>query len=248
MTFKASNSLEFGGMSLPPSLKSLLTWRICDFPLSIAGTPLQTQVHGLYRDLEMAGFRHFRPTVYLGDEWFSPEGLPAIAAPFYLVDPRLKKIEAMLRREVEGGNPKWCRQLLRHEAGHAFEHAFEIASDRRWRRAWREVFGNRSRPYAPQRYKVDVNSHAFVRHLPDHYAQAHPDEDFAETFAVAVTPGSNAERIYRDQPIVLRKLAFMSELIRYYSAKKPIILDSPTCYDASRLRRTLGSHYSRYLP
>ena len=53
-------------------------------------------------ELEARGLP-FRPDCYLGDEWFSPEGSPVIAIPFYLAHPRLKQLELHQMLEVEGG-------------------------------------------------------------------------------------------------------------------------------------------------
>jgi hypothetical protein len=247
MQLQKTNAAAAGRVALPAGLAALLDRRICDLPLTIAGTPLAPQVRGLYRDLERAGLQHFRPRVYLGDEWFSPEGVPAIAVPFYLADDRLKQLEGMLRREVEGGSPRWCRRLLRHEAGHAFEHAYEIAAESRFRGTWRRLFGDRRRPYRPGRYAVDATSPDFVVNLPDAYAQAHPDEDFAETFAVCLGGEAAWRRRYSAAPKALAKLDFMASLIRYYAAKAPKNAGGPCCYDARRLRRTLGRHYGKYL-
>lgn len=232
---------------VPARLRPLLNRRICDLPLKIAGTPLESEVRRLYRNLASAGLEHFRPVVYLGDEWFSPEGVSAIAVPFYLADTRLRSLEAALRRDVEGGTPEWCRKLLRHEAGHAFDHAYEISRSRKWRKRWLAIFGDPGTPYAPESYRIDPGSRNFVRHLPDHYAQAHPDEDFAETFAVCVTPHLDWRRRYKGCPVVLQKLQFMTELLRFYGVKRPKETEGPNFYQASRLRRTLGQHYKKLL-
>ena len=128
----------------------------------------------------------FRPACYLGDEWFSPAGSPAIAIPFYLAHPRLKTLEMHQMLQVEGGTPEWCQQLLRHESGHAIDHAYRFSS----RDDWRAVFGSPETEYAPETYQPRPYSNGFVRNLPNWYAQAHPDEDFAETFAVWLSSNS----------------------------------------------------------
>ena len=90
-------------------------------------------------------------------------------------------------------------QILRHEAGHAFDNAYEL---RRRRRRVR-LFGRPSTPY-PDFYLPKPYSKSFVLHLDSWYAQSHPDEDFAETFAVWLTPDSD----WRD---ALRGLAGAAE-------------------------------------
>ena len=125
---------------------------------------------------------------YLGDEWFSPAGSPAIAIPFYLAHPRLKTLEMHQMLQVEGGTPEWCQQLLRHESGHAIDHAYRFSS----RDDWHAVFGSPETEYSPETYQPRPYSKGFVRNLPNWYAQAHPDEDFAETFAVWLSHDTGA--------------------------------------------------------
>ena len=123
----------------------------------------------LYAELEARGLG-LRPPCFLGDEWFSPDGVPAIALPFYLAHPRLKTLELHQMMEVEGGTPEWCAQLLRHECGHAVDHAYRFSS----RRKWRAIFGSPDVDYEPETYRPRPYSRSFVRHLPNWYAQAHP--------------------------------------------------------------------------
>ena len=128
----------------------------------------------------------------MSQEWFSPDGIPGIAIPFYLAHRRLVRLERRFMREVEGGNRNWLMRILRHEAGHAVDSAYRV----RRRRGWREVFGPASLPY-PDTYRPRPGSRRFVQHLGAWYAQAHPTEDFAETFAVWLKPHSAWRREYR---------------------------------------------------
>jgi hypothetical protein len=114
---------------------TLLNLRLCDLSELKGGvekTALARYVRALRRELAAKGLVHFSPKVYFGDEWFSPEGVPAIAVPFYLATPRLKALETRMMREAEGGTPAWCMKLLRHEAGHCFDHAYRIAEPRKF--------------------------------------------------------------------------------------------------------------------
>jgi len=156
----------------------LLELRLCDLPVRIEGTHLEERVGQLYAELEERGLR-FRPHVWLSEEWFSPDGVPGFAIPFYLAHPRLLRLERRQMLEVEGGTAKECMGIMRHESAHALDNAFRFRS----RRRWRELFGLFSQPY-PQSYQPEPTSRAFVLHLGAWYAQAHPAEDFAETFAV----------------------------------------------------------------
>lgn len=224
--------------------RRLLRTRFCDLEDlkgGVEASALAPFVRRLRGELRQAGFVHFSPKVYFGDEWFSPQGVPAIALPFYLAHPRLKALEAKMMREVEGGTPRWCMQLLRHEAGHCFDHAFEIA-----RRAdFRQIFGKKRGAYVPEVYVPDAASRDFVLHLPGGYAQSHPDEDFAETFAVVVTPGSDWRRRYRNWPNALKKLEYVQHLIDTLGRRRPLVGDGPDCYAAPRMRKTLARHYEQ---
>src|SRR5690606_6795849 len=126
-----------------------------------------------------------RPHVWLAEEWFAADGVPGIAIPFYLAHPRLIKLEQRQMLEVEGGTRDECMRILRHEAGHALDTAYRI----RRRKQWREVFGPASKKY-PEYYHAKPYSKNYVLHLDSWYAQSHPSEDFAETFAVWLKPDS----------------------------------------------------------
>ena len=162
----------------------LLDLRICDLALKIKGSFLEPHIKRLYSELNDRGIR-FKPHVWLSEEWFSPDGVPGIAIPFYLAHPRLMKLERKQMLEVEGGTDTECMRILRHEAGHALDTAFRL----HFRRHWRELFGSFAQHY-PDFYKPKPKSRKYVLHLPAWYAQAHPAEDFAETLAVWLTSRS----------------------------------------------------------
>ena len=145
---------------------------MCDLKLRIQGTPLERRIDKLYKELESREIP-FRPHCWLSDEWFSPDGVPGIAIPFYLAHPRLARLERRQVLEVEGGTEEWCMRILRHEAGHALDTAFGLHR----RRMWRETFGKYSEPY-PDYYSPRPYSKSFVVHLDSWYAQSHPAEDF----------------------------------------------------------------------
>ena len=158
--------------------EALLDLRFCDLRLSLTRSGLDVAVRRLYEELRQKGIR-FRPHFWLSTEWFSPDGTPGIAIPFYLGHPRLKRLERQQMFEVEGGTAEWCMRILRHEAGHAIDTAYRLHR----RRRWRELFGRYSLPY-PAFYQPRPYSRRYVLHLDLWYAQSHPSEDFAETFAV----------------------------------------------------------------
>ncbi len=181
----------------------------------------------------------FRPHYWLSTEWFCPDRVPGIAIPFYLAHPRLVRLEKAQMLEVEGGTPESCMQILRHETGHALDNAYDL---RRRRRRVR-LFGRPSEEY-PEVYLPKPYSKSFVLHLDSWYAQSHPDEDFAETFAVWLTPDSDWRTRYHDWP-ALKKLEYMDALMREVSALPPRVASRRRVEPLSALRRTLRSHYAK---
>jgi hypothetical protein len=220
--------------------EQLLSLRFCDLKLKISGTQLQSRMALLYRELAGRGIR-FRPHCWLAQEWFSPDGIPGIAIPFYLAHPRLIRLERRMMREVEGGNRNWFMRILRHEAGHALDTAYRL----RRRRRWREVFGPASLPY-PDTYRPRPGSRRFVQHLGAWYAQAHPTEDFAESFAVWLKPNSRWRSTYAAWP-AFDKLAYIAELAEEMSREPPPVTDRSTIENIADDTRTLREHYEQKL-
>ena len=213
----------------------LLEFRMSDLPLAIEGT-LAQRTEQLREELRARGL-NFKLHFYLSDEWFTPDGATAIAIPFYLAHSRLEKLEDTQMLEVEGGEYEWCMRILRHEAGHAIDNAFRL--HRRGR--YRELFGSFSSPY-PDWYKPEPNSRDYVLHLPAWYAQAHPAEDFAETFAVWVRSSSWWKKRYAGWP-ALRKLNYVDHVMRELEGKPPVNKSRDRVEDLHELRLTLREHY-----
>jgi hypothetical protein len=218
------------------SNQELLEWRLCDLGLQLEGTWLEDPIERLYVELEARNLR-VRPHCWLSEEWFSPDGVPGIAIPFYLAHPRLKRLERSQILEVEGGTQAACIRLLRHEAGHAIQNAFRLHR----RKKWREIFGSPSEPY-PDYYRPNPGSQRYVVHLPYWYAQSHPDEDFAETFAVWLTPGSLWKRKYKGWA-ALRKLRYVDELMSELAGETPPVRSRARPDPLHRIKTTLGDHY-----
>jgi hypothetical protein len=216
----------------------LLDLRLCDLDLHIEGSGLEDRIAELYRELEGSGLS-FRPHFWLADEWFCPDGVPGIAIPFYLAHPRLARLELSQMLEVEGGTREWCLKILRHETGHALENAYNL----RRRPLRQRLFGRTSEPY-PEYYSPKPYSKSFVIHLDGWYAQSHPDEDFAETFAVWLTPGSHWSERYLGWP-ALRKLEYMDKVMREIASRPAPVRSRRTPDALSSIRRTLRKHYQR---
>ncbi|GIW97235.1 MAG: hypothetical protein KatS3mg111_0568 [Pirellulaceae bacterium] len=212
--------------------------RLCDLPLSIAGTVLEERIEQLYEELAARGIV-FRPHCWLSDEWFSPDGVPGIAIPFYLAHPRLARLERKQVLEVEGGTHQWCMKILRHEAGHAIDTAFRL----RRRKGYREVFGRVSVPY-PDYYRPKPYSRNYVLHLGMWYAQSHPVEDFAETFAVWLRPHSRWRAQYRGWP-ALKKLEYVDNLMEELRGQRPLVTSRVHVDPLKSMKKTLREHYQQ---
>jgi hypothetical protein len=214
----------------------LLQLRFCDLKLPFEGTALQRRLQRVYGELERRGI-HFRPHMWLAEEWFSPDGVPGIAVPFYLAHPRLMRLERRMMRQVEGGNANWMMRILRHEVGHAIDTAYRL----RRRARWREIFGPASLPY-PEIYRARPGSRRFVQHLGDWYAQSHPTEDFAETFAVWLKPNSDWRRTYASWP-AWEKLHFVAEVMQDIAERPALVRNRIQIEPLRENRRTLAQHY-----
>lgn len=219
--------------------EALLQMRIAQLGLQLEGSALQPLVQQLYAELSQKGLA-FLPPCHLGDEWFVPAGLPVIFIPFFLVHERLRQLERSIILEVEGETPEAFMRLIRHEAGHAYAHAYQVHRKRRWQR----TFGRSSNEETPSFYRPRPYSRSFVLHLEDWYAQSHPDEDFAETFAVWLTPGLDWRAQYAGWK-ALHKLEYVEELMSSLAGKPPPALPDFRVTDHDCLGVKLKTYYAR---
>ncbi len=218
--------------------EELLNKRFCDLRLSLRNTMVERHWRDVQNDLNRRGIR-FRPHLWLSEEWFSPDGVPGIAVPFYMAHPRLMRLERHFMGEVEGGNANWLTRILRHEAGHALDNAFRL----RRRKEWRRTFGKPSRPY-PDIYRPRPASRDYVLHLGHWYAQSHPTEDFAETFAVWLQPRARWRRDYHGWP-ALKKLEYIDSLMRQIEDVPAAVANRELIEPLNEDTRTLGEHYQQ---
>jgi hypothetical protein len=218
--------------------EALLEMRICDLKVRIQGTELEPRIQAFYRELDERAIG-FHPICYLGDEWFCTEGSSTIAIPFYLSHPRLIKLEEKMMMEVEGGTEAWAMRLLRHEMGHVLNHAYLLDK----KREWQKIFGPGSIDYS-ETYRAKPYSKRFVRHLGDWYAQSHPEEDFAETFAIWMTPGLDWSHQYSGWR-ALEKLKYVDHLMAGLAGKPPKVVSREKLSEAARLRSRLKNYYGR---
>jgi len=190
--------------------QELLERRVSTLGLRLEGTALEPLIRQLYDELSERRLI-FHPPCHVGDEWFVPIGIPAIFIPFFLVHDRLRTLERTMMLEVEGGTSEWFMKLMRHEAGHAYMYAYRLTRKKKWR----ELFGQTSSEETPDSYRPRPFSRSYVMHLEDWYAQSHPDEDFAESFAVwrrLRLSERQAQDLLRAQTQALRR--YVSRLLR----------------------------------
>lgn len=161
-----------------------------------------------------------RPRIYLSDEWFCPDHISSIAIPFTLSHPKLISLERNYLGSVEGESFDHFMKLLRHECGHVMDNAYFLREEV----SRIEVFGDHSLRY-PSSYIPKVFSRNYVYHLEEHYAQAHPEEDFAETFATWLTPNSHWRKVYEGWP-ALSKLKYVDSVMRGLRHQQPNVI----CY------------------
>ncbi len=215
--------------------QNLMARKISELGLAIAGTRVEKMTDQLYAELAEKSLS-FRPPVYLTDQWGCPDGTPLIGVPFYLADPRLERIEDDFAEGIE--SEAESMRFMRHEAGHAFNYAFRFYD----RPDWGQTFGSFSRPYR-ERYKADPFSHDFVRHILGWYAQKHPDEDFAETFAVWLTPGLDWRKAYDGWP-ALSKLEYVDRVMHELASEEPpTVTPSADDLPVDAMRYSLEDHY-----
>ena len=209
--------------------------RISDLDLHIEGSEIEPLVKELYAELDRAGLK-FKPPIYLTDEWGCPEGVPIIGVPFYLARPELSRIEAEIAEDLETSAESMM--YLRHEAGHAFNYAYVLYEDEEWH----EIFGPYSRPYIDN-FKPNPFSREFVRHIAGWYAQKHPDEDFAETFAVWLDPKSDWRNEYAGSP-ALAKLEYVDRVAKRIGELPPKIQPRKRDEPVEEMRYTVSDYYA----
>jgi hypothetical protein len=227
---------KYAWESLPD--ERLLKRRLSSLRVTLEGTWLEDCLLSLHEELAERGIR-LRPHAWISSEWFSPDDTPGIAIPFYLAHPRLMKLEKKMMLDVEGGTWSECMAILRHEAGHTVQHAYQLHR----RRRWQQLFGPSSKRY-PSYYRPNPASRRYVQHLRLWYAQSHPDEDFAETFAVWLRPRSNWRARYAGWP-ALKKLEYVDELMDEIAGKRPLLTARERVDPLHELSQTLGDFYKK---
>jgi hypothetical protein len=223
----------------PPEAQALLPVRISQLGLKVEGSPVEKYIAQMYRELEAKGLKQFHPLCYLTDQWGCPSGEPVIGIPFYLADPRLEEIERALN-DIE--DEREIMMYMRHEAGHAFNYAYQLYKTAEWR----ELFGPFRRPYRDD-YRYVPFSRKYVRHIAGWYAQKHPDEDFAETFAVWLTPRSGWREKYKGWA-AMPKLQYVDRIAREVADRPPVRTFGEVDFTVEEMEETIEEFYKQNLP
>ncbi len=195
--------------------QKLLTTRICDLELDV-NESFGSNLSRLKKELREKKV-HLFPDFYFGNEWGCVNKRISISIPFYLATPELRALEGdSLSNEA-------LMKTFRHETGHAINYAYKL-----WpQKEWKETFGDFNKKYREgYLYRVNPWSKSYVKHLhyfgDPHYAQKHPDEDWAETFAIWLDPRSHWQDKYRTWPTAFEKLLYVDRVMEEIVGKEPL--------------------------
>jgi putative zinc-binding metallo-peptidase len=217
---------------------SLASKPIRDLGLTIAGTPLEGVIEELRAELARAGVDRVEPRFYLSTEWGVPFGTVAVAIPFYLARPDLTAFHAERTGFTEGMGRRELLRYLRHEMGHVVNYAYRLYEEAEWV----ELFGPITRPYLED-YRPQPFSRRHVLHLPGWYAQKHPDEDWAETFAVWMTPALDWRKEYGGWPVAAAKLAYCDRVMAAVREREPVVTAADLDEPVADIEYSLGHYY-----
>ena len=232
------------------SKTELLSTPVCDLGLRLPGTPLRSYVERALAETRECGVA-IEPFFYLSDGYGCVQGTGNIGLGFWDATDLLRDVHhdarGYTRDEMD------LVLLLKHEIGHAFCYSHKLFQLPQFR----EVFGIRGNFFATypdhDRYLYDPYSLDHVNPDNDHYAQKHPDDDFAETFATYVDRTQAWRERYGNRSGALRKIGFVAELIDRYGTESPIIAPGSGLIDVpvEEVRKTVAQFFrisrSRYL-
>ena len=179
--------------------------------LKIPGSFFEGAIAQVRQELDEVGLSKLDLHFYISTGYGCIAGSGIISLGFYDFDPLIRDLNEEFRHfrysEADMVN------LVRHEAGHAFCYTYKLYRRPDFREMF-EVEGNFYNTY-PDNDTYDFNpwSREYVNPAGDHYAQKHPDEDFAETFCTWLDPRSGWRKKYRNKPVALDKIDYVAEII-----------------------------------
>jgi hypothetical protein len=206
--------------------------------LTIAGTRLEPILKEFQAELEAAGIRRLRPSFYLSSKWGVPFDTVSVAIPFYLAHPELVQLHEDRAGHVEGFDRADILRYLRHEMGHVVNYAYKLYEQEEWTLLFGSIDKEYEEEYHPQPF-----SGQFVWHLPGWYAQKHPDENWAEIFAVWLTPGRDWRAEYADRPVALAKLEYCDRTLARLRDVDPLVTATELDEDVGALAHSLDEFY-----
>jgi Putative zinc-binding metallo-peptidase len=229
--------------SARPSFResNLFAAPIRDLRLEIGETPLAPVLAEFQKELEAKGITRLRPKFHLSTEWGVPFGTVVIGIPFYLARPELTDLHGEEVGHIEGLSNADILRYLRHEMGHVVNYAYKLYNEEEWVM----LFGSITQPYLED-YRPQPFSRRYVRHLPGWYAQKHPDEDWAETFAVWMTPGRDWRQEYAQRPAALAKLEYCDRTIQALHQQDPPVVAAELDQDVGELSYSLSDFYKNF--
>jgi hypothetical protein len=216
---------------------------IRDLRLDIEHTRLAPLIVQFEQELADCGVTQVRPKFHLSTEWGVPFGTIVIGIPFYLARPDLTEHHGEEVGHIEGFNTQDILRYLRHEMGHVINYAYKLFD----REEWVKLFGSITQPYLED-YRPQPFSRRFVRHLPGWYAQKHPDEDWAESFAVWMTPHRDWRDQYAQWATALSKLEYCERTMQELRDAPPLVTATDLDEDVNELTYTLNDYYQRQSP
>ncbi|CAN5600536.1 putative zinc-binding metallopeptidase [soil metagenome] len=211
---------------------------IRELGVQIVGTELEAVIEQFKAELTAAGINKLKPTFYLSDEWGVPFDTTAIAIPFYLARTDLIDLHAVQAGFIEGASPRDLLRYLRHEMGHVVNYGYKLYE----REDWVKLFGSIDQPYVEE-YRPVPFHRSYVQHLPGWYAQKHPDEDWAETFAIWMTPGADWRGEYTGQPLALAKLEYCERTLNECANLEPLVTSDETDEAVEAMTCSLEDYY-----
>ena len=213
---------------------------IRDLNLAIENTRLAPLIGEFLEELKVKGITLLTPKFHLSAEWGVPFGSIAIGIPFYLAKPELTELHGEEVGHIEGFSPPDILRYLRHEMGHVVNYAYKLYDSEQWVL----IFGSITQPYVED-YRPQPFSRRYVRHLPGWYAQKHPDEDWAETFAVWMSPDRNWRTEYAKWPSALAKLEYCDRIMAELRERNPVVTSEELDEDVGELDYSLRDYYQQ---
>jgi hypothetical protein len=211
---------------------------IRDLRLDIEQTALAPLIDEFRQELAAKSIRRLTPKFHFSTEWGVPFGTVVIGIPFYLARPELTELHGEEVGHIEGLGKADILRYLRHEMGHVVNYAYKLYDQE----SWVKLFGSITQPYLED-YRPQPFSRRFVRHLPGWDAQKHPDEDWAETFAVWMTPTRDWRAEYARWPSALTKLEYCERTMALLNDQDPLVTSTELDEDVGELKYSLKDFY-----